>query len=576
MNVEIKYLTAPHDGQPGAIWDDFSERLRSVAAGQTDKRGYSLADTMDGTDEGGPAPGPGVPAIPVGAAGNVARTARRVRLRRLYELVYTHESAQDHRTHMYNHHFQDGHAAWNYLEGLMRTPPTAMELRAMNKRFDDIDILTDIGINANTIIMLNTKIKAVNAKFPAAHRKDQTACTERLLECISGVSKHFHQPAILEYNALPGARQFELPAVPPALVGQRDFQACTAHFHVLWKTAVDDKLAGFGVRAPQARPAPNVRQTLEAGLKDAAPPASGESLLLASAGSADFYVPRPISPGRTLHRLAEAGDDLARTHNVTTTTDWGMLTEDEVCAACVEGGVEGEFETMYMLDSDGAASIEIICDCCRGFGHVRRVCPSNHRTRSLEYAIAGLKAKLESSGQPRRSTLRGQRPPFRAQPRRYSNPSSRSGGPARRSYVPNRARSAEEGESGFASAEDARSEYSCGSSISTQHTGSTSGSSGKTREVQMLAREQPATEQPKKSETARERGHVAAEPPEAIQQPMTFSDNQLFQRETMFSAVERPSQPTPQAEQSPFSSFFQSVAEAFKRCHPGAPGATMH
>jgi hypothetical protein len=57
----------------------------------------------------------------------------------------------------------------------MRTPPTAMELRAMNKRFDDIDILTDIGINANTIIMLNTKIKAVNAKFPAAHRKDQTA-----------------------------------------------------------------------------------------------------------------------------------------------------------------------------------------------------------------------------------------------------------------------------------------------------------------------------------------------------------------------------------------------------------------
>ena len=48
MNVEIKYLTAPHDGQPGTIWDDFAERLRSVAAGQTDKRGWSLADTMAG------------------------------------------------------------------------------------------------------------------------------------------------------------------------------------------------------------------------------------------------------------------------------------------------------------------------------------------------------------------------------------------------------------------------------------------------------------------------------------------------------------------------------------------------
>ena len=217
-NVEIKYLTAPHDGQPGTIWDDFAERLRSVAAGQTDKRGYSLADTMDGSDEGGPAPAAGVPAIPVGAAGNVARTARRVRLRRLYELVYTHESAQDHRTHMYNHHFQDGHAAWNYLEGLMRTPPTAMELRAMNKRFDDIDILTDIGINANTIIMLNTKIKAVNAKFPAAHRKDQTACTERLLECIFQVSKHFHEIARTRLSSNRGQGAWTKP-IPPRPLG---------------------------------------------------------------------------------------------------------------------------------------------------------------------------------------------------------------------------------------------------------------------------------------------------------------------------------------------------------------------
>ena len=113
---------------------------------------------------------------------------------------------------------------------------------------------------------------------------------------------------MLEYNALPGARRFERAPVPPAAVGQRNFQACTDHFHVLWKTAVDDRLAGFAVRAPQARPAPNVRQTLEAGLSTfgATAPAPGESLLLASAGSTDFYVPRSISPGRTLYRLADA------------------------------------------------------------------------------------------------------------------------------------------------------------------------------------------------------------------------------------------------------------------------------
>ena len=200
-NVEIKYLTAPHDGRPGAEWDDFAERLRSVAAGQTDKRGWSLADTMDGVDEGGGAAG--APPIPAGAAGNAAQTYRRIRQKRLYDLVYTHERDRDCQTHMAANHFQDGAGAWAYLEALMRTPPTAIELREMNKKFDDIDISSDIGINANTIVMLNSKIKAVNAKFPAANRKDETACTERLLECIFRVSKHFHQAAVLEYLGYP-------------------------------------------------------------------------------------------------------------------------------------------------------------------------------------------------------------------------------------------------------------------------------------------------------------------------------------------------------------------------------------
>ena len=65
-----------------------------------------MADTMAGVDEGGNAAG--ALAIPAGAAGNVANTARRIRLRQLHELVYTHESGKDHQTHMYNNHFQDG------------------------------------------------------------------------------------------------------------------------------------------------------------------------------------------------------------------------------------------------------------------------------------------------------------------------------------------------------------------------------------------------------------------------------------------------------------------------------------
>ena len=44
--VEVKYLTQPHDGTPGTPWDDFEERIVSVASGKTDDRGWSLADTL--------------------------------------------------------------------------------------------------------------------------------------------------------------------------------------------------------------------------------------------------------------------------------------------------------------------------------------------------------------------------------------------------------------------------------------------------------------------------------------------------------------------------------------------------
>ena len=72
--VEIKYLTQPHDGTPGTPWDDFEERILSVAAGKTDDRGWSLADTLNGVDEGGA----GGPPVPGGAAGTKAAAARHI------------------------------------------------------------------------------------------------------------------------------------------------------------------------------------------------------------------------------------------------------------------------------------------------------------------------------------------------------------------------------------------------------------------------------------------------------------------------------------------------------------------
>ncbi len=67
----------------------------------------------------------------------------------------------------------------------------------------------------------------------------------------------------------------------------------------------------------------------------------------------------PCGPTRTLHLLASAGDDLASRHGTCTTTDWGLLTQEELCMVCDDGGIEGEwsrFAPIVALSALGAGS----------------------------------------------------------------------------------------------------------------------------------------------------------------------------------------------------------------------------
>ena len=178
--VEVKYDIAPHDGTPGKPWEDFEDKLLDFAASKTDDRGYSLADCFQLLDEGSA----GGPALPGGAALAKAQIARRRRLKESYGLLVRHELDEEHRAEMKANHFQDGPAAFAYMTGQCRLPVDRLQLRKLDKDWDELDLLQDVGINENSILMMAKHIKAINAKRPAGNRKDQTACGDRMLELI--------------------------------------------------------------------------------------------------------------------------------------------------------------------------------------------------------------------------------------------------------------------------------------------------------------------------------------------------------------------------------------------------------
>ena len=322
-------------------------------------------------------------------------------------------------------HFQDGRAAFLYMEGAMASAINRTEIRAMNRTWDDCNMLSDVGVQPHSVRLLLSHIRALNGDRPAApinYRKTNDQIGEKLLECIIDASKHFSESATTEYNAVAGQWTFEHAAGTP-LAGERDVDRLATHYDGLWKAAVDAKLPGFHIRAPAKRVPPPNRQTMEAGnvmgQVGGEPPSEHEMAHMAAAGSLNIYVPRSGSPASSLVELGNAGHDIASRRGTTSTTDWTILNDDELCQAAQEDGRDGEFEVGCLFDSDGVASVELICDCCRGLGHVKRLCPSNrNRHRSLPYAIGMLQKKLAEiqDKSPRRQPGRGQRPPFQSQP----------------------------------------------------------------------------------------------------------------------------------------------------------------
>jgi hypothetical protein len=217
--------------------------------------------------------------------GRKARQLLRKRQKGSFSFLAHHQADPDIVVQLKRMHFQDGRAAYQYMDGAYRTPIDNIALKQMDKDFDALDLLETVGVNEHTITLIVKVMRVLNAKRPIANQKDETEMTEKLLEMIYTTSKHFSENATLEYNKAAGQRAFE--HVPPhPLAGQRNFRACEQHYSTLWSQAFRSKLPGFAHMPPTKRPAEPTRNTLESGM--AARDAREEANLLDSGAGVGF------------------------------------------------------------------------------------------------------------------------------------------------------------------------------------------------------------------------------------------------------------------------------------------------
>ena len=121
------------NGTPGKEWDDYASRLRNAAAGEVDERGYSLADEFDGVAEGGPL-GPPMPAAPAQLL--KAQAAQRRRQKEAYSLLTITMEMKTQVDYLRQNHFQNGRAAFLYMQGAMASTINRTEIRTMNRTWE--------------------------------------------------------------------------------------------------------------------------------------------------------------------------------------------------------------------------------------------------------------------------------------------------------------------------------------------------------------------------------------------------------------------------------------------------------
>ena len=482
-NVDIKLSFPQFDMTPGSEGRKFRRNLL-LHGGKADAHGFSLADCLLRLDAhavqrgqpiampppAGVLAAPGAPAPP--AAGQplvTSRQLRRARLKESFRFMVAHISDEAENAVLGDDagpYFQNGPEAFDYVMEQVILALTTSEIQEMTMEFWLVEIISDVGISKNSIKDALKLLRYLNSEFPVASRFSDDDIAAKILKMITRASAFLATEAKQELDAAegvpgqPGVRRFQRPVPPAGGPRPRNLNTLVDYFHGQWKDAVDNK---------RITPAPATGQAGKTARRhsvDSARMVTDRALALGGEFERVPLAPavRGSSPSRTLGELTDAGYQLTR--GTVTSTDWRLATPRELARSVEDGDGGEEYVVEVCFDADGNMSIEMLCICCGGAGHPARLCASAKRYRSHAYLISlhqNAQKRKDERGERnygaapggRRPPPRGQRPPFKAMPRRFNKSTPfRQFRPAASSSK-DTGRSADEGEQ--ASSEDEES-----------------------------------------------------------------------------------------------------------------------
>ena len=210
MVTDVKFEFDRFDCRPGEPYREWRMALMNFCSIKSDESGSSWADHLMDIDMGGA--GPGAPPYPSGAQRDKMIRLRLSRSKNSYGMIVKHISDTDLVKILWTNFFGNGQLAFNYLNTLYDTPVRRQDLRDLDRKWTDVNIVNDLGINEDSIMNFTKLLSRLNGERPVANRHNDDELTEKILECIADSSRHFHELAMIEYNALPGHRKFEVAA----------------------------------------------------------------------------------------------------------------------------------------------------------------------------------------------------------------------------------------------------------------------------------------------------------------------------------------------------------------------------